>query len=192
MPCAVFRNQLAFFVQVHFVFGRGLRIEELHDGRIGDQRHDRFGFIGNELESSYPSHDDKNGDSDEVDERTFTTGKPFQVPMHHVVSPACHLPRKWNAIAMPTVPMRPASRRKEAVPVFPSPECAIRRHRVRSLITVHPDAPFGRREEPADRRPSPMVTMLPSAVASRKLSTTESLVGRPTAVTVSARTTGEA
>src|SRR6266478_8500025 len=45
----------------------------------------------------------------------------------------------------------PASRRKEAVPAFPSPECAIRRHRVRSLISVHPDAPFGRREEPADR-----------------------------------------
>ena len=66
---------------------------------------------------------------------------------------------------MPTVPIRPASRRKEAVPVFPSPECAIRRHRVRSLITVHPDAPFGRREEPADRRPSPM---LPSSLFAAK------------------------
>ena len=69
---------------------------------------------------------------------------------------------------MPTVPIRPASRRKEAVPVFPSPECAIRRHRVRSLISVHPDAPFGRREEPADRRPAPVVTMLPSSLFAAK------------------------
>ncbi len=87
---------------------------------------------------------------------------------------------------MPTVPIHPASRRKEAVPVFPSPECAIRRHRVRSLISVHPDAPFGRREEPADRRPSPMVTMLPSLLFAAKA---ESLGLRAPATPLPAHTT---
>src|ERR1700704_1242412 len=86
MPCAVFRNQFAFFIHVLFVFGRGLRIEKLHDGRVGDERHDRFGFIGNELESPYPCHDDENGDSDEVDEVRLPMGEPFQAALHDVVS----------------------------------------------------------------------------------------------------------